>query len=63
MKVIVLPDSSSNPDQILGFLDSAATTTTTIHKPLLQTQPEICHLGWYYTSTGTAITPGPATSW
>ncbi len=28
VKVIVLPDTSSKPDQILGFPDSAATTTT-----------------------------------
>jgi hypothetical protein len=28
VNVIVLPDSTSHPDQILGFLDSAGTTTT-----------------------------------
>src|SRR6202043_3781297 len=27
VNVIVLPDTAGNPDQILGFLDSAATTT------------------------------------
>ena len=41
VNVIVLPDSTGKPDQILGFLDSAATTTTRIRKPPTQTQPEL----------------------
>jgi hypothetical protein len=52
VNVIVLADSSSQPDQILGFLDSAATTTTysqTSYADAAGTLPP-----WMtYTSTGT----------
>jgi hypothetical protein len=55
VNVIVLPDTAGNPDQILGFLDSAATTT-----PYSQTSyadPAGNLPAWMtYTSTGT--TPG-----
>ena len=36
VNVIVLPDSTSKPDQILGFLDSAATTQQHVFANLLR---------------------------
>ena len=58
VKVIVLPDTSSQPDQILGFPDSAATTTIRIRKPPTQTQPVTLPAWMTYTSTGsTGTTP------
>ena len=42
-----LPDTSGQPDQILGFLDSAATPQriARLRKPPTQTQPELCPPG------------------
>ena len=46
VNVIVLPDSTSKPDQILGFLDSAAhQRIARFRKPPTQTQPELCPPG------------------
>jgi hypothetical protein len=56
VQVIVLADSSSFPDQILGFLDSAATSTT--YSQALLNWP----LWMTYTSTGTGTGVPPAGS-
>ena len=52
VNVIALPDTSSQPDQILGFLDSAATTTT--YSQTSYADPAGTLPAWMtYTSTGT----------
>ncbi len=57
VNVIVLPDTSSKPDQILGFLDGAATTTT--YSQASYGDPAGTLPPWMtYTSTGsTGTTP------
>ena len=54
VKVIVLPDTSLKPDQILGFPDSAATTTT--YSQTSSADPAGTLPPWMvYTSTGTTL--------
>ena len=54
VKVIVLPDISLKPDQILGFPDSAATTTT--YSQASSADPAGTLPPWMvYTSTGTTL--------
>jgi hypothetical protein len=54
VNVIVLPDSTNKPDQILGFLDSAATTNNTFSQ-ISYSDPAGTLPPWMtYTSTGYA---------
>ena len=61
VNVIVLPDSTSKPDQILGFLDSAATTNNTYSQTSYADPAGTLPPWMTYTSTGYAVrdpTPG-----
>ena len=58
VNVIVLPDSVSQPDQILGFLDSAATTNNTFSQTSYADPAGTLPSWMTYTSTGsTGTTP------
>ncbi len=56
VNVIVLPDSTSKPDQILGFLDSAATTNNTYSQTSYADPAGTLPPWMTYTSTGSTGT-------
>jgi hypothetical protein len=51
VKIFVLPDLSSSPDQILGFRDSAATPQTFTQTSIASPNPNLALYGMKYTST------------
>ena len=54
VNVIVLPDTTSKPDQILGFLDSAAITNNTFSQASYADPAGTLPSWMTYTSTGYA---------